>query len=218
MSGHHASALEAGRHSQGLLNVRPRRRFTAKFGLPAVFFSTAIAHVVNELYFRVHGRRHREFVADFESFFYPLDVVKDWNLLYGRRGFLQYQCVLPGESARNGLKKLLEEIVNSGHASMLGVLKRFGPGNSGLISFPVAGYTLALDFPASGRDLFVLLDRLDAITVENGGRIYLAKDARVSPLNLERMYPELPRWRKLKGVIDPDCRFVSDLARRLGLV
>jgi len=177
-----------------------------------------MARAFNELYFKVQGRRHRAFVSDFESFFYPLDVVNDWNLLYGRGGFLQYQCAIPADSAREALKKLLDEIVLSGQASMLGVLKRFRRSNPGPISFPIAGYTLALDFPIIGERIFSLLDRLDAITVDYGGRIYLAKDARVSATNFSRMYSQLSQWKKVKNSIDPEGRFVSDLARRIGLV
>jgi decaprenylphospho-beta-D-ribofuranose 2-oxidase len=218
MTGHHASPLEAGSHKPGLLVIRPRRRFRAKFGLPRVFFSTFMARAFNELYFRVQGRRHRTFISDFESFFYPLDVVDDWNLLYGRGGFLQYQCAIPAESARAALKRLLDEIVLSGHASMLGVLKRFRTSNPGPISFPIEGYTLALDFPIRSEKIFSLLDRLDAITVDYGGRIYLAKDARVSAANFSRMYPQMSQWKQVKNSIDPEGRFVSDLARRIGLV
>jgi len=218
MAGHHARALEAGSHAHGPFRVRSGRRFTAKFGLPGLFFSALMARAFNELYFRVQGRRNRAFVSDFESFFYPLDVVNDWNLLYGRGGFLQYQCAIPAESAREALKKLLDEIVLSGHASMLGVLKRFRASNPGPISFPIAGYTLTLDFPIRSETIFSLLDRLDAITVDYGGRIYLAKDARVSAANFSRMYPQLSQWKQVKNSIDPEGRFVSDLARRIGLV
>jgi decaprenylphospho-beta-D-ribofuranose 2-oxidase len=156
-------------------------------------------------------------VVDFDTYFYPLDAVLEWNRVYGRRGFIQYQPVIPLETSRVTLVRLLEELSRAGIASFLAVLKRFGP-QEGLLSFPMPGYTLALDIPVSGDAMFALLDRLDEIVVQAGGRVYLGKDARLKPQHLAAMYPQLPAWRRIKQAVDPEGRFSSDLARRVGLV
>jgi FAD/FMN-containing dehydrogenase len=217
MSGHHASATEVERYAGNLLEPVSKRTLTARFGLPGFAFGRTSASIFNELYFRVQSRKAAPFLSDYDSFFYPLDRIKNWNVMYGKKGFVQYQCVIPTASAREGMQSLMNEIVRSGHASMLGVLKRFGDGNPGFLSFPVAGYTLAIDFPIGHPGLFTLLDRLDAITIDHGGRVYLAKDARLSRSNFARMYPMLPQWMQIKSNVDPAARFTSDLARRVGL-
>lgn len=144
----------------------------------------------NRLYYWNGARQAGDRLVDWDSYFYPLDAILGWNRIYGRRGFAQFQCVLPLESSKAGLTALLTAIARAGSGSFLAVLKRFGP-QTGRISFPMPGYTLALDFPVSRRTL-ALLDTLDRITVDHGGRFYLAKDARLSAETLGRADP---RWR-----------------------
>jgi FAD/FMN-containing dehydrogenase len=166
----------------------------------------------NELYFRTHGREGDAKAVPWDTFFYPLDGLRGWNRMYGPRGFFQYQCVVPeGDRGRAALEALLAGIAASGQGSFLGVLKRFGahPG-AGMLSFPRPGYTLALDFPNRGEATAQLLDALDLIVLEAGGRVYAAKDARMSARAFRAFYPE---WQAFARFVDP--RFSSSFWRRV---
>jgi FAD/FMN-containing dehydrogenase len=165
----------------------------------------------NALYFQRQQARRRSAVEHYASFFYPLDSIRDWNRMYGRRGFLQHQCVIPGSDAPAAVAELLREIAASGTGSFLAVLKEFGDLPSlGLLSFPRPGTTLALDFPNAGPEVFVLLDRLDAIVAAAGGAVYPAKDARMSGAHFRGAYP---RWQEFATHMDP--RFSSGFWRRV---
>jgi FAD/FMN-containing dehydrogenase len=137
--------------------------------------------------------------------------------MYGKRGFVQYQCVLPSAAALEGMQALLEALAAARRPSFLSVLKRFGPAGQGLLSFPIEGYTLTLDLPVSDSDLFPFLDRLDELVLKYGGRVYLAKDARLRAENFRAMYSQFTEWQRLKTLFDPANCFTSDLARRLGI-
>jgi len=161
-------------------------------------------------YHRQRAPRQRARVG-YRSYFYPLDGIGEWNRMYGPRGFLQHQCVLPPARARDGIAAMLAQISRSGRGSFLAVLKEFGARSSlGMLSFPREGTTLALDFPNQGADTFALLERLDAIVAEAGGAIYPAKDARMSAALFRAGYP---RWREFQDYVDP--QFSSGLWRRV---
>jgi decaprenylphospho-beta-D-ribofuranose 2-oxidase len=168
----------------------------------------------NEVYFQSNRRKPQQLV-DYDRFFYPLDALKGWNRLYGRRGFVQYQCVLPKAAATEGLERLLGLIRAAGQGSFLAVLKLLGRGGP-FLSFPLEGYTLALDLPANPHN-FKLLTELDAVVADCGGRIYLAKDARASGAVIERCYPDIDRFRQVRATIDPRRKFRSALSDRVGL-
>ena len=157
-------------------------------------------------------------IAHYEKFFYPLDFVGLWNRGYGKQGFTQYQFVIPFDDGPRRMREILARIAESDHAPFLNVLKRFGEEEpDGILSFPRAGYTFAIDFP--GRPgLAEFLHGLDERVLDAGGRVYLGKDAFVEAETLRAMYPNLPRWLALKAQVDPNNVFTSSLARRVGLV
>lgn len=197
------------------LTAPPRRRLRVPVTPPEMMLNRFSVAAFNELYYR-KGAGAGTALIDAETFFYPLDAILDWNRIYGRSGFVQYQCVLPKAASRAGLGLLLDRIAAAWAGSFLAVLKLFGPGDAdgGLLSFPMEGYTLALDFPASARN-FALLIELDAIVADHGGRLYLAKDARMGVSLLRRGYgAALDRFLAVRG---GDSRFHSLLSQRLGI-
>jgi decaprenylphospho-beta-D-ribofuranose 2-oxidase len=192
----------------------------ARLGLPAVFppglINRYTAAAANEAWFRKAPRRRHGELQTIGKFFHPLDGVRNWNRVYGPGGFRQYQYVLPfGQEA--AVRRSFELVSQARAPSFVTVLKRFGPGDPGLLSFPMAGWTLALDFPARTPGLAGLLGLLDQLVIEAGGRVYLAKDSRVPADLLPRMYPRLDEFRKLRAELDPEGILGSDLSRRLGL-
>ena len=190
-------------------------RLAVPNAVPSGLLNSLSIKVFNELWFRSArdgmGRAH-----SLSSFFHPLDGVKDWNRLYGRRGFVQYQFCVPDDRAQT-IVDAIATLSESGVASFLGVLKRFGDADPGPLSFPMRGWTLALDLPLGSPKLPEVLDRLDDMVLEGDGRIYLAKDARLDPATCALMYPRLGEFLEVKNRVDPDHRLTSDLARRLQL-
>jgi len=215
--GQHARPSELPREYRALEPPETATRFDLPFDLPAWALSRLSASAFNQLYFRTQARRRAPFVADFNRFFYPLDALGAWNRAYGKRGFVQYQCVLPLKESARGLGRLREALAESRQPCFLAVLKRFGPEGPGLLSFPMPGYTLALDFPVGGEELFALLRKFDDLVLEHGGRVYLAKDACLDPERFRLMYPRFAEWLEIKRRVDPGDRFRSELSRRLGI-
>lgn len=214
--GEHASAADLpARTRRRALELGARQRLRAPGWAPDQLMSHWSVKAFNEVWFRKAPRSRRGEITSLAGFFHPLDGVADWNRLYGRSGLVQYQFVVP-PGALDALEEAVRRIADAGHASFLAVLKRFGPGNPGLLSFPQEGWTLALDLPAAPT-LAPLLDDLDALVLEAGGRVYLAKDARARADTLHRMYPRLEEFEKIRRQVDPHGVFVSDLARRLAL-
>jgi decaprenylphospho-beta-D-ribofuranose 2-oxidase len=157
-------------------------------------------------------------LGHYEKFFYPLDKIANWNRGYGKRGFTQYQFVIPFEDGLNQMRKILTTILSSGQLPFLNVLKRMGKESGGILSFPKEGYTFAIDFPVRAETP-ALLKRLDAMVIAAGGRIYLGKDSYVEAETFRTMYPtQVEAWLAVKKKYDPEGVFVSDQARRVGLV
>jgi len=209
------SVFMRGHHAEGALSAGPKpAKRKMPFDLPGLALNRYSVKAFNAFYYRWEGRKQQPFRCDVAPFFYPLDGIENWNRLYGKKGFVQYQFVLPPETAAKGLEAVLTRLSLSGNASFLAVLKRFGAAGSGLLSFPMPGYTLALDLPMR-HDTLALLDTLDAVVLDHGGRVYLAKDARLAASSLKKMYPQLDAWRELRSQLDPEGLFVSALGRRL---
>jgi len=154
-------------------------------------------------------------IVNYDSYFFPLDFIGHWNRMYGKRGFIQYQVSVP-LAERDALRKILELSAKMGRASFLAVLKKFGPGNEGMLSHPIEGYTLTLDI-AVRKGLTEFLQQLDRITLDHGGRLYLAKDAAMSAESFRIMYPRVDEFMEVRNRLDPNHVLSSTMARRLGL-
>ncbi len=219
MRGRHAAA--GAEHKAGLvdrLKDAAHPLLSVPVNGPGWLLNHATIKAFNEVYFRRHPRGMKSSLVHYDPFFYPLDAVRNWNKIYGKRGFLQYQIVVPKEPDHRAMRAVLDAITTSGMGSFLAVIKEFGPRDNGWLSFPTPGITLALDFPNHGAPLLALLERLDAITIEAGGRVYLGKDARLSQASFQRMYPQWEAWKAARDAADPRGLFRSSMGERLGLV
>jgi FAD/FMN-containing dehydrogenase len=190
-----------------------RKKKTFPMEAPAACLNKFSVKLFNTMYWQKGKQSVGTKLVDWDSYFYPLDAILKWNRLYGRGGFVQFQCVLPLDQSETGLTAILTETAAAGQGSFLAVLKRFGAQNSKL-SFPMEGYTLALDFPANQKTL-ALLDRLDAITLEHGGRFYLAKDARMAAETLHQSDPRMAELRQMRLQSGLDRQFSSAQSERL---
>jgi decaprenylphospho-beta-D-ribofuranose 2-oxidase len=205
-----------GKDRQERFAFDPRARLGAPKAFPPGLMNRHSIRLANAAWY-LKAPKHREHeLQTISQFFHPLDGIRNWNRAYGPGGFRQYQYVVPLR-AEAAVRRSFEMISAHRAPSFVTVLKRFGRGDPGMLSFPGEGWTLALDFPARTRGLGPLLDELDKLVVAHGGRVYLAKDSRVSAATLEEMYPRLPEFRKLRAVLDPAGILASDLSRRLNL-
>jgi FAD/FMN-containing dehydrogenase len=188
-----------------------KRKISIPFNAPSGLLNYSVVKLFNAAYFNLHKFTSSNSLSDFESFFYPLDNVKNWNRLYGKKGFFQYQCVVPVAGGIELVGEMLEICSRFSQGSFLSVLKKFGDIRSpGIMSFPRSGYTLALDFRNLGDSTYQLFVELDKLVFENNGAIYSAKDARMSPENFKKSYPGLNDF---CNYIDPVCS--SDFSRRV---
>jgi len=195
----------------------PRQLARIPLTPPSGLLNPLSVGAINEFWFRKvprqpqFGRPHH-----MTGFFHPLDGIGEWNRFYGRRGFLQYQFVVP-DAAAETVRHVIERLTKVKLAAFVNVLKRFGPGDPGPLSFPMPGWTLALDLLVGSEELGPLLDGFDELVLEAGGRIYLAKDSRLAPDTFRSMYPGFDRFLEVKRKVDPDGVLRSDLGRRLEL-
>jgi decaprenylphospho-beta-D-ribofuranose 2-oxidase len=199
------------------LAYHPARPVPAPRTVPGGVLNRGSILAFNELWYRLHPRERRDELQSISRFFYPLDLVDGWNRMYGPRGFLQWQCMLPFGS-EDVLRHVVEALAEHRVPSFLAVLKYFGDADPAPLTFAGPGWTLALDVPATDTTMGPLLDELDRRVAEAGGRLYLAKDSRLRPELVPIMYPRLGEWRAVRDRLDPDRRINSDLARRLRLL
>jgi decaprenylphospho-beta-D-ribofuranose 2-oxidase len=199
------------------LHFAPHTRIVAPPWAPPGLLNRYTVPAFNEAWFRKHPVGQRGEVQGITPFFHPLDGILGWNRMYGPRGMLQYQPVLPF-GAEETLRAIIERTARERLPSFVTVLKRFGPGNPGHLSFPMPGWTLNLDFPVGRSELHAVLDEFDEMVSEAGGRVYLAKDSRMRPEHVPAMYPRLDEWRAVRASLDPSGALASDQSRRLGLV
>ncbi|MDQ6831743.1 MAG: FAD-binding oxidoreductase [Gemmatimonadota bacterium] len=217
-SGRHMGrgVLELARHSSQPVREPLPLSVGVPFEFPTFVLNRHTVRAFNAAYFRHVPAGGRERRIHVEKFLFPLDAIHNWNRMYGRDGVFQFQCVVPFADGRRAIVELMEEIVRSRGASFLAVLKSMGRSGQGMLSFPMPGFTLALDFPRR-RETRPLILRLHEIVLKYDGRIYLAKDACLSAKQFEAMYLEADRFKAVLRRVDPNGRMQSDMSRRLGL-
>lgn len=213
MLGEHATKADL-KESMEPLRLKRNRELAVPFEFPGFFLNTLTVRAFNGVYYGKTSSRER--IVRYEPFFYPLDGVHNWSRIYGKRGFVQYQLVLPKASGKEGLKKILERTASKGFGSFLAVLKLFGKEDAPYLSFAKEGYTLALDFPIT-PPLFGELDDLDSIVMDYGGRLYPTKDSRMKKEMFRAGYPQRDKFMEIRSAVDPHRRFESLQSRRLGI-
>ena len=200
----------------GKLGYRLKPQKSIPFNFPSFALNNWSVRAFNWLYYGKAKEGVSKQRVDIDSFFYPLDAIGHWNRIYGKKGFTQYQFILPKESSYEGLEEILTAISDSGKGSFLAVLKLYGKANENWLSFPIEGYSLALDFKIE-KGLFKLLDRLDEIVVKHQGRIYLTKDVRVSKETFEKGYPQIEKFRAYRKENGMDEKFQSLQSKRVDI-
>jgi decaprenylphospho-beta-D-ribofuranose 2-oxidase len=195
------------------LFVAPPPKLSVPFYLPDFALNTLTVNILNKALDTM--QRSAGKFAHYEKFFYPLDFVRHWNRGYGKRGFIQYQFVIPLENVKQNIRVILEKIASSGCAPFLNVLKKLGKGQN-YLSFSREGFTFAIDFPVT-KNIPNLIRELDRLVLDFGGRIYLGKDAMLDKETFRAMYPHYEEWLAIKAKYDPDNKFSSNISRRLGL-
>ena len=217
MLGEHAQVADLSeRQARRPLSIPASGTLTMPFDrFPSGALNRFTVRACNALYYRIGARKAGPRLVDWNRYFYPLDAILGWNRIYGRKGFVQFQCVLPLNSSESGLSALLTAIAKAGSGLFLAVLKRFGS-HRRRFAFPMEGYPLALDFPVTAAT-FTLLDRLDRITVDHGGRFYLAKDSRLSAQTLRAADSRVERFVQMREDNGWTQRFHSSQAARLSI-
>ena len=211
------SILMLGEHSDaGDLSLEEPKKLSVPMDMPSKLLNTYSISAFNSLYYARTRQAIDQTEVSYMNFFYPLDGLRNWNRLYGKQGFVQYQFVLPKASGYEGMREILEKISDAGKGSFLAVLKGFGPQNNNYLSFPFEGYTLALDFKAE-QATFDLIRKLDPMVVNYGGRIYLAKDALMSQETFKKGYPRWREFEEVRNKYHALGKFASSQSRRLGL-
>lgn len=198
----------------GFLRYNAKPKLNVPFNIPSFVLNPLSIKAFNFLYYHKGKNARRPFLSKIDPFFYPLDSINNWNRMYGGRGFVQYQFVLPEKNSRDGMVQILEKISASGYGSFLAVLKKFGNGNSNYLSFPSPGYTLALDFPVK-KKVFHLLNTLDDLVQKHGGHLYLTKDSRMSREFFQGTQKNLKKFLEIKKEIDKEEVFASEQYKRL---
>ncbi len=198
------------------LSYTPKKRLNIPFYFPSFALNNFTVKAFNFLYYHKVRSSKIQSKVDLEQFFYPLDSIRNWNRIYGKGGFTQYQFILPLSESYKGLEEILTHIALSKKGSFLAVLKLYGKSNENYLSFPMEGYSLALDFKIE-PGLFELLEQLDAIVLKYSGRVYLAKDVRLSKENFEKSYPKLPTFREIRKKYGLYEVFSSLQSKRLGI-
>ena len=216
MLGEHATIEETKKKNiTDPLRIIPKKVKNIPFYFPNWFLNKNFVKLFNFIYYLIGKSGSKEKLINWDEYFYPLDSILEWNKIYGKKGFVQYQCVIPLDKSKEGITELLKEIDNSKVSSFLSVLKRFGKQNS-KFSFPMEGYTLALDFPVNEETLY-LLDKLDEITLKYGGRFYLAKDARMKKEIFKKSDSRIKEFVNFRNKNECDKNFTSCQSSRLEL-
>lgn len=216
MLGEHAAISDlSDKQREDPLNSQPKKQFTIPFDFPPFALNRYSVTVFNHLYYQINRLKSGDTITDWDSYFYPLDSLNNWNRIYGRKGFTQFQCVLPENDSKQGIEKLLLTISDSRMPSFLAVLKQFGDQDS-YFSFPMAGYTLALDFPMNDQTE-PLMKKLHQITLDYGGRIYLAKDAHLTAENFRKSDDRVSQFKEYRKGGNFQKSFQSMQSNRLEL-
>ncbi|MCF6298798.1 MAG: FAD-binding oxidoreductase [Thiomicrorhabdus sp.] len=212
MLGEHATK----QYNSSNFKIAPPSKLNVPFNMPNPLLNSLTVKAFNTLYYHKTQQKQSQRRAHYAPYFYPLDSIQNWNRLYGKKGFTQYQFVLPKAAGLEGLTEILTKIVDSKRGSFLAVLKVFGAQNGNYLSFPMEGYTLAIDFKIDST-LFAFLDTLDDIVLHYGGRLYLAKDARMSEKMFKQSYPQWQQFQHIRAQYGADNTFNSLQSQRLGL-
>lgn len=209
--------LMVGEHADdGNLDYVNTNKISIPFHFPSFTLNNFTVKSFNNLYYAKVRKLVSQQKVSIDNFFYPLDAIANWNRIYGKNGFTQYQFVLPLEKSYDGLEKILSKIAASGKGSFLAVLKLFGKANANWLSFPMEGYTLALDFKIE-PGLFDLLNELDKIVLQHDGRFYLSKDVRISKETFEAGYKHIDKFRQFRKNYKMDQKFHSLQSKRVGI-
>ncbi len=208
--------MKGGHRIDGRLEPDKKKYMSVPVDMPGFTLNQYSVKLFNLLYYNRIMGKSKEDVVHLNGFFYPLDNVLHWNRMYGKKGFAQYQCVIPKEVGKDGMTRLLKYISDNKRGSFLSVLKLLGKKNRNWLSFPVEGYTLALDFKMDDT-LLNFMNELDSIVSDYDGRIYLAKDSRMSAGFFKQSYPMLEKFRSYRSETGAAEKFNSLQSRRLGL-